>query len=124
MTLSQTQFAQRSTNLDNRAEAALNRCLKLTGEAETLLAHSRNKTDRNNAHFVLELISDASDKAVECKLKAGSLDNRADNADSQLAVCDRWLKLANDSLNQAQLVLDEVVDIWGNKLPTGGLWDK
>ena len=34
------------------------------------------------------------------------------------------LHMVSETLNKARLTMDGVIDIWGNRLPSGGLWDK
>ena len=66
----------------------------------------------------------ATAELVECQILTRSRTRTGDTDEANLATIERWIIGAADLLNRAVRVLDFQEDIWGKKLPTGGLWDK
>lgn len=115
---------QRSITLGQRVAGQLKRCHSLAQESEALVKDRRSDESMARGLFTSDLITEAQTKLVECQLVANNFRSLGDDAAVRLAICERWTNTAVDLLNQAQEVLDDVKDIWGNKMPTGGLWDK
>jgi len=117
-------IGQRSQQLNQRVEGQLKRCISLAAEADALVKDQRSAERRGNGLFCSDLITEAQTKLVECQLVAGNFTNLGEDATVKLAITERWVNTAVDLLNQAQMVLDDRKDIWGNNMPTGGLYDK
>jgi hypothetical protein len=114
----------RAKTLDQRVQSQLKRCQSLDVEAQTLTSDRKSSDRMARGLFASDLINEAQSKLVECQLVAAGLSDRDDNAKARLAITERWSKSAIDLLNNAQEVLEDVRDIWGNLTPRGGLWDK
>jgi len=117
-------IAHRNQQLSQRVEGQLTRCQSLMKDAEELIKRKVFPSDKERGLFSSDLITEAQTKLVECKLVAGNFTNLGEDDAVKLAITERWTNTAVDLLNQAQMVLDDRKDIWGNDMPTGGLWGK
>jgi len=115
---------ERAKTLDQRLQSQLTRCLALETEAQALTRDRKSIDRMTRGLFVCDLIQEAKSKLIECQLVAQNLTDTNELAAAHLAISERWIKSAIDLLNTAGQVLDDVQDIWGKPLPTGGLWDK
>jgi hypothetical protein len=124
MSTNQINVTEKAKNLGLKVSAQLKRCEELDAEAQAL---SRDRTfaeNRNRGLFASQLISEAKSKLIDGKLISGTVESGGAVAIANLAISERWAAMAIDLLNRAQLVIDDLQDIWGNPRPTGGLWDK
>jgi len=62
--------------------------------------------------------------AQQTKTKSRPAGNELIRINVETALIERQMKSVSANLNAARSTLDGVVDIWGVRQPTGGLWDK
>lgn len=119
-----SQIEQRVAQALPRITQLLARCSELEAEAGKLVRDRKDKHNLTRALFVEELIREAQDKLVEGQMVCDKLSTVTDESEARLATVERWATSAGDLISRAIRVLDDVEDVFGKRLPTGGLWDK
>lgn len=112
------------------------RLLEIVGEAEgnmatpgqqecAFFAYSICLNSRRELDAMLTAVREVeSVLAQQAKAKSRPAGNELIRINVETALIERQMKTITANLNAARSALDGVVDIWGVRQPTGGLWDK
>jgi len=112
------------------------RLIELVGEAEgnmatpsqqecAFFAYSICLNSRRDLDSLLTAVREVETAlAQHGKTKSRPGGNELIRLNVETALIERQMKSITSNLNAARSTLDGVVDIWGARQPTGGLWDK
>lgn len=133
----------KSLSLADKVSALRNRTQSETGRLASIVLETENETPLPHlaeaccfAGGLCLDVRESLDKAraqlreIEVSLENGGPDNRrskkgdTSRLEAIAAVVEWRLNTVTETLNKARLTMDGVIDIWGKKLPSGGLWDK
>lgn len=133
----------KSLSLAEKVSALRNRTQSETGRLASIVLETENETPLPHlaeaccfAGGLCLDVRESLDKAraqlreIEVSLETGGHDNRrgkkgyTSRLEAIAAVVEWRLNTVTETLNKARLTMDGVIDIWGKKLPSGGLWDK